>query len=49
VDRAEFLMGMLVAMDCASERDCAALLARFDELDTDGCAAAAAAAEAAPG
>ena len=36
MDRAEFLMGMLVAMDCASERDCAALLARFDELDTDG-------------
>mmetsp|Transcript_54219 Transcript_54219/g.123557 ORF Transcript_54219/g.123557 Transcript_54219/m.123557 type:complete len:184 (-) Transcript_54219:596-1147(-) len=36
VDRAEFVLGMLVAMDCVSERECAALLDRFDKLDADG-------------
>ena len=36
VDRAEFLVGMLVAMDCASERECAGILARFAKLDADG-------------
>ena len=35
VDRAEFLMGMLVAMGCASHRECQTLLKRFEELDTD--------------
>jgi hypothetical protein len=35
VSRAEFLMGMLVAMDLCEERECLGLLARFDELDSD--------------
>lgn len=36
VDRAEFLMGMLVAMECASERECRGILDRFAKLDEDG-------------
>ena len=36
VDRAEFLTGMLVAMGCASERECKGILARFAKLDEDG-------------
>mmetsp|Transcript_1110 Transcript_1110/g.2340 ORF Transcript_1110/g.2340 Transcript_1110/m.2340 type:complete len:311 (-) Transcript_1110:106-1038(-) len=35
VDRAEFVVGMLVAMGLAKEEDCAPLMARFDELDSD--------------
>jgi hypothetical protein len=36
VDRSEFLMGMLVAMECAELHECEALMARFNELDVDG-------------
>lgn len=36
VDRAEFLMGMLVAMGCASERECKGIMDRFAKLDEDG-------------
>lgn len=35
VDRAEFLMGMLVAMGCASERECKGIMDRFAALDED--------------
>lgn len=36
VDKCEFVVGMLVAMGCANELECAALMSRFDELDKDG-------------
>mmetsp|Transcript_60176 Transcript_60176/g.136058 ORF Transcript_60176/g.136058 Transcript_60176/m.136058 type:complete len:341 (-) Transcript_60176:162-1184(-) len=36
VDRAEFLMGMLISMECTTERNCDAILKRFAELDKDG-------------
>jgi len=36
VDRAEFLMGMLVKMECATQRNCDSILKRFSELDADG-------------
>jgi len=36
ISRAEFLTGMLVAMELVDERECLGLLARFDQLDTDG-------------
>ena len=35
VDKAEFVVGMLVCMDAVNERECAALMDRFDELDHD--------------